>query len=382
MTVTARPRKNRKWIEYSIVGAYPDGERYGVYPDGSPRRLKSPLSTVSATERWAENKEKEMQRAWEENREHDFKSPTWEESRDDYMLHSKTKRNAEGTLDWKRHMLKHIDPHIPAELRIDKITDVHVDAIIRGVKGKEKSVNNVLDVFSGILRLAQKKRKLVHLPMIDKLKVPEQLPKYLPFEDYELYLDAGRALEHEGIWQPLAIGLLGADSGLRRGEMLALHQKSIDYAGKRIVVEFSRYKGEIIPTKGKRFRVVGLSEETARILRAHRHLQGPLVFYHQRKGWPMVPASSHVLYRWFDLACARAKLTPKGKLHVLRHTFGTHHAEAGTDMHRLQSLMGHSDQRTTELYARIAGRAAIEATSRLDEYRRQTKVRSQGGAKK
>lgn len=178
--------------------------------------------------------------------------------------------------------------------------------------------------------------------------------------------------ERAGIWQPLAIGLLGGIAGLRRGEMLALEQKIIDYAGRRLPVVASSYKGESVPTKGKRFRVVGMNDELAAVLKRNRHLRGPLVFY-TAKG---KPGTYKALYRWFDMACAKAKLTPSGKLHVLRHTFGSLAASAGVDLHRIQSSLGHSDQRTTEIYARMAAQAALEVTGKIDKYLRSAKAKA------
>jgi integrase len=373
VTVRAWERKDRGYIEYSIVGTYPDGTEYGRYPNGEPRKRKSHLTTVTATVRWAENKEKEMQREWEENRAEGFKAPTWKEAREDYMEHSRAKRNSEGTLEWKKYMLQSINRFIEDETRIDKITDKQVVALMNGIKGKEKSINNVLDVFLGVLRLQQRKKRLVHLPLIEKVKVPESAPKYLRTEEYDRYLDAARELERAGHWQPLALGLLGAGSGLRRGEMLALHWKSIDFERLTIRVEYSYYKKKIVPTKGKRFRVVGMNEETAKLLKRNRHLRGALVFYTSRG----VPATPRAVNLWFEMACTKAKLSPSGKLHVLRHTFGSHHAEAGTDLHRLQQLLGHADQRTTEIYARLAAHAALEATERLEAYRKKSRAARQ-----
>ncbi len=362
--MTVKVRENKKWgfVEYDIYGEYPDGEPYRL-------RRKSHLTSLTATLAWAKNKEREMLESWRAARQAEYRPPTLREAYDEYMKRSHARKNADGTIAWKKLMWAHISRHIPETTRVDKISMQMVDDLMRGIVGKEKSINNVLDVFLGILRYAQKQGKLVHLPMVDKLKVPEQAPKHLVLDAYERFLEAARELEAEGIWEPLAVGLLGAGSGLRRGEMLALHQKSIDFDGRRIIVEHSYYKKKIVTTKGKRFRVVGMDEETARVLKAHRHLRGPLLFYHQRRGWPVVPATPHIIYKWFALACDRANLSVQGKVHVLRHTFGTHHAEAGTDMHRLQALMGHADQRTTEIYARIAAKAALEATSRLEAYR-------------
>jgi integrase len=386
MSIKVRWLEKHQHLEYHIRTTYPDGKP-------CEERRKNPLHSNNRNEleRWAVNREKELQRKWLEQRQEEFKPPTMAEAYADYMQRSEARGNEDSTLEWKREMYAHIVAHFGEDIRLDEIKDKHVEEFTKklGATMKSKSVNNVLDVFLGIMRLAYRRNRIVKLPMVEKRKVNEGIPKHLDLEAFDKYQEAAIELEKEGIWQPLAIGELGAGSGLRRGEMLALHQKSIDFEGMRVKVEFSWFKGKtgegarIVPTKGKRFRVAGLTELGAYVLKKHRHLRGPLVFYHQRRGWPVVPATPKVMYNWFDLACARARLSPAGKLHVLRHTFGTHQADAGTDAYRLQALMGHSDIRTTQVYVRIAAKAALEATEKLEAYRKAAKeaakARSKGG---
>ena len=173
------------------------------------------------------------------------------------------------------------------------------------------------------------------------VELPPRQPgkdRWLSRNEIARLLWESRRHEKSRLHLPLFI-LIAVNTGARRGAILGLKWSQVDLVKGRI--DFNE--------PGRR-----RTNKQRPIIPIPRGLRWFLAKAHTRANSPYVIAYDgeqlKAIRRSFGGACRRAGLadvTP----HVLRHTAGTWLAQAGVDLHQIAGWLGHSNERTTELYA-------------------------------
>ncbi|APE28934.1 tyrosine recombinase [Aurantiacibacter gangjinensis] len=171
------------------------------------------------------------------------------------------------------------------------------------------------------------------------------LPKILSHEEVERLLTQAETEAEGGKPAPvrmLALLELLYGSGLRATELVSLPVAAVPRDAPFLT----------ITGKGGQQRMVPVSRRAQTAITAWMPLReegSPFLFPSRGKHLSRVR-----LYQMLKELAARADLDPaKVSPHVLRHAFATHLLEGGADLRILQTLLGHADIATTQIYTHV-----------------------------
>ncbi len=235
---------------------------------------------------------------------------------------------------------------------IESITTAMIESWIAGVDRAPATRTKALVLMHGIFKRARKLYGLPTNPVADVERPPMRRSGDIDVFSPEEVLVLVRAAASE---QDAAIFLTAAFTGLRRGELLALHWRDVDFARQAIRVRTSYAEGALTTPKSGKVRSVPMAPDVAKALaklgqRPEWTGDDDLVFVGQGGGY----LDGRALRRRYDSALKRADLR-KLRFHDLRHTFGTRMI-AKADIRRVQEWMGHADIQTTMKYLHYAPR--------------------------
>ena len=184
---------------------------------------------------------------------------------------------------------------------------------------------------------------------IDRPKKEKTLPIVLSEEEIIMIIKSISNLKHKAIIMTIY------SAGLRISECINLKLKDIDSNRMQIRVEQS---------KGKKDRYTLLSRKTLEILRAYFKEYKPKEYLFEGQYGGTYSATS--IQTFFRESLKKIGITKKVTVHSLRHSFATHLLENGTNLRYIQSLLGHSSSKTTEVYTHVTTKGFEQLKSPID----------------
>jgi integrase/recombinase XerD len=173
------------------------------------------------------------------------------------------------------------------------------------------------------------------------------LPKYLSLEDVDRLLQAPDPSTLQGVRDRAMLELLYA-TGLRVSELCLLRMTDWNATLGVIHVTGKGNKQRLVPVGRSALAAVGVYLDTNRpqLLKGR---PSPYLFVTARGG-PMTRQGFWKLLTGHGKKVGIfRRLTP----HVVRHSFATHLLERGADLRSVQSMLGHADISTTQIYTHV-----------------------------
>lgn len=186
---------------------------------------------------------------------------------------------------------------------------------------------------------------------LERPRKKNPLPKVLSKQEVKRIIDSCTNIKHKCI-----ISLLYS-TGIRRGELLNLKIEDVNSDRMQIRIEGA---------KGNKDRLTTLSKNMLPLLREYYLAYKPQywLFESQEKGKQYSEASiRQLLNKAVNKAGINKRVTP----HMLRHSFATHLLEQGINLRNIQSLLGHSSIKTTEIYTHISTNDMTNIINPLDQ---------------
>jgi integrase len=282
----------------------------------------------------------------------------------------------------QKHLVPLLGASLIANLRPDQIADTYAEALATGrIDGTGGLSPATVVYIHRILKqaLADAVRfNLIHSNPADAVRPPRIERKPLKIYDFAQTAALLDGLSDSRLYIPVLIGVL---CGLRRGEIIALRWKHVDFENRQLSVIQSaeqtrqgvRYKE---PKSGKS-RTVALSARAVEALRTHRARQAEELLrvgvrpteetfiYTREDGKPVQPAT--LTHAWMKVAGIDGIALPRIRFHDLRHAHATHLLASGVHPKVASERLGHSKVGITlDLYSHVLPGMQREAAEMVD----------------
>lgn len=265
-------------------------------------------------------------------------------------------RYSENTVKSYAPLFEEFINHFPKE-DLDSLNDKHVMEFSRFLVTERKvstsyqnqAINAIKFYFEKVLG---GKRKLY---FVERPRQEQTLPTVCSVEEVQQILSSIKNIKHKAILSTIY------SAGLRVSELINLPIKAIDSDRMQIYIENS---------KGKKDRYTILSKKVLDLLRVYFKREKPHFWLFEGMGSTKekpVQYSSRSIQSILKAALKQTGIKKHVTVHTLRHSFATHLLENGTDLRYIQSLLGHSNSKTTEIYTHITTKGFNQIISPLDK---------------
>lgn len=255
---------------------------------------------------------------------------------------------ASNTLEAYRRDLKSLENFAGGVIPSADAVRAYLDSL-RGSGLRERTIARRLTTLRNFYRFLLREERSEMDPT-SLLILPRQwkiLPKYLNQNEIDRLLDAPDPGKPTGIRDRAMLSLLYA-TGLRVSELCRLEISDLDSD-----LGVLRVLG-----KGNKHRLVPVGSHALKAVAAYLEVGRPALLRDRSSRFLFVTARGKPLTRqgfWKSIGGYGVKAGVYRHIspHVVRHSFATHLLEGGADLRSVQTMLGHADIATTQIYTHV-----------------------------
>ena len=227
---------------------------------------------------------------------------------------------------------------------------------------KSKTINRVMTIIRLIIRFALEQGELYQNPIRKSLYLKDEAKQFSYFEKEEIHalLRSSRELSS------FPVLFLAVNTGMRLGELLGLCWDRVNFNSNKIEITRTLHAKGILQekTKSGKARYFPINENVRSfLLQLKAKSTGTGFVFTNQNGDPFNP--DHFSGRNFKRACKRAKVRCL-RFHDLRHSYASHFMMNGGTIFELREMLGHSDIKTTMIYAHLSQEHLKDASKKVN----------------
>ena len=206
-------------------------------------------------------------------------------------------------------------------------------------------------------------KKLITSTPTANIEIPgffKKLPSVLSFNEVERLLDAPNTLNAIGVRDKAMLEVMYA-TGVRVSELVSLKTNDINLQVGYITAFGKGSKQRMIPMGESAMLWVKRYIDNARHVLAKN--RNPEALFVSKRGDMMTRQCFWMIIKKYAVIAGIDR--KKAKPHILRHSFATHLLEGGADLRAVQTMLGHSDISTTQIYTHVRAERLKEIHKRF-----------------
>ena len=259
------------------------------------------------------------------------------------------KRLSDNTLQsYKRDIVQYQDYLVHNKINYSKITKAEIKEyleVLQNMNKKTSTISRNLASIRSFYQFLLKNKKVKSDPTegIQSPKIEKKAPSVLSSKEIELLLNQPNNVDLKGIRDKAMLEFAYA-TGMRVTEIISLDIDDVNFKDGYVACKY-----------GNKKRVIPIGSLSLKALNEYAENVRPILIKNEKDKALFVNINGKRLTRqgfWKIVKYYKeqANITKEITPHVLRHSFATHLLQNGADLKAIQSMLGHSDISSTQVY--------------------------------